>query len=76
MDEQLSGQYMAMAEKQIRALSSEAYRAAPGENGNFILMHGVGHLPGDSEVDVPLTYGDYYYIESLLRMLELLDPIH
>jgi len=74
VDEELSGQYIAMAEKQIRALSSDAYRATPGENDNFILKHGVGHLPGNSEVDVPLTYGDYYYIEAMLRMLELLDP--
>jgi len=31
------------------------------------LKHGVGHLPAKSEVDVPLTYGDYYFIEALIR---------
>jgi hypothetical protein len=26
---------------------------------------GVGNLPGKSEVDVPQTYADYYYLEAL-----------
>jgi hypothetical protein len=66
--DQASGiKYMKVAETQIRTLSSPQYLALPGENGNFILKHGVGHLPGNSEIDVPLTYGDYYYIEALLR---------
>lgn len=30
-------------------------------------MHGVGNLPGNQEVDVPLTYGDYYFVEALMR---------
>ena len=65
--------YLMVAEKQIRSLSSDAYLAEPGENGNFILKHGVGHLPGKSEVDVPLTYADYYYIEALLRYSKLIQ---
>lgn len=60
-------EYFATAEQIIRKLSSPAYKAAPGTNGGFILMHGVGHMPKKSEVDVPLTYGDYYYIEALKR---------
>jgi unsaturated chondroitin disaccharide hydrolase len=43
------------------------YTAAPGENGGFILKHSTGHLPGNSEVDVPLTYADYYFIEAMMR---------
>ena len=66
-------QYLNVAEKQIRSLSSPAYLAKEGENGNFILMHSVGSLPGKSEVDVPLTYADYYFIEALLRYRKLLD---
>lgn len=49
------------------------YRAEKGENGNFILKHGVGHLPADSEVDVPLTYADYYFIEGLMRLKEIVE---
>lgn len=60
-------EYFKTAEKMIQILSSPKYKAAPGTNGGFILMHGVGHMPKKSEVDVPLTYGDYYYIEALKR---------
>lgn len=72
VDEATARDYLQIAERQIRTLSSPEYLAAPGENGNFILKHGVGHLPGKSEVDVPLTYGDYYYIEALLRYRDIL----
>ena len=66
-------QYLEIAEKQIRSLASPEYMAKKGENGNFILMHSVGSLPGKSEVDVPLTYADYYFIEALLRYKKLLN---
>ena len=56
-----------MALKQIRTLASVEYLAKPGENCNFLLKHSVGSLPSGSEVDVPLTYADYYYLEALLR---------
>jgi len=46
---------------------SATYRASEGTNGGFILKHGIGHLPAKSEIDVPLTYGDYYFIEALMR---------
>ena len=55
------------ARLQLLTLSSPAYLAKPGENGNFILMHSVGFLPRDSEVDVPINYADYYFLEALLR---------
>jgi len=64
---------METAETQIRALSSPAYRNDLGNNGNFILKHGVGNLKGNSEVDVPLSYADYYYVEALMRMKKLLQ---
>jgi unsaturated chondroitin disaccharide hydrolase len=63
----LSNRYLAFAEKQLTALSSPEYLAEPGTNGFFILKRSVGHLPGKSEVDVPLTYADYYFVEALLR---------
>ena len=59
--------YVAAAEKILRSLSSDAYRARAGENGGFILLHSTGALPFNSEVDVPLTYADYYFLEALLR---------
>ena len=59
--------YLAIAEKQLRTLASEEYLAGPGEIGGFILKHSVGNLPEDVEIDVPLTYADYYFIEALMR---------
>jgi hypothetical protein len=71
VDDVTAVRYRQFAEKQLRTLASPEYLAGAGENGNFILKHGVGHLPGNSEVDVPLTYGDYYFIEALLRYKNL-----
>lgn len=59
--------YANLAEQQLRSLSSPAYRAKLGETGCFILMHATGHKPKESEVDVPITYGDYYFLEALHR---------
>lgn len=67
------------ADKMIVSLSSPAYRAEPGTNGGFILMHSVGSIPHGSNIDVPLNYADYYFLESLLRKSKLekgLCPIH
>ncbi|QPH40845.1 glycoside hydrolase family 88 protein [Pedobacter endophyticus] len=59
--------YKNSAELMLRSLSSNAYTAAKGSNGGFILMHSTGALPLKSEIDVPLTYADYYYLEALTR---------
>jgi hypothetical protein len=59
--------YIAKAEKIIRSLSSEKYLAKAGENGGYLLMHCVGNLPFNSEIDTTLTYADYYFLEAMLR---------
>jgi hypothetical protein len=59
--------FLTLAESIIKTLSGAPYKAKPATNGGFILKHGVGHLPAKSEVDVPLTYADYYFIEALMR---------
>jgi len=59
--------YRSVAESQIRTLCTSTYLAERGTNGNFILKHGVGHKPNGTEVDVPLTYADYYFVEALTR---------
>jgi hypothetical protein len=70
-----SDEYLQAAEEMIRSLSSPEYTAAENQNGNFILMHSTGNKPKDSEVDVPLIYGDYYYVESLLRYLQMQNAL-
>jgi len=62
-----SKKYLDASEKAIRTLASDTYRSKLGENGGFLLKHGVGFLGQNSEVDVPLTYGDYYFLEALHR---------
>ena len=42
-----------------------------GYQRGFILKHSVGHLPADSEIDTPLNYADYYYLEAIQRYLSL-----
>jgi len=62
-----SKKYVHTAEIILRNLSSSKYKAAAGTNGGFILKHSVGSLPGNSEIDVPLSYADYYFIEAMKR---------
>ncbi|MBN9384421.1 MAG: glycoside hydrolase family 88 protein [Chitinophagaceae bacterium] len=66
-------EYLDVAEQIIVNLSSNTYHAVVGSNGGFILKHSVGHLPAKSEVDVPLTYADYYFVEAMLRYKQLGD---
>ena len=65
--EDKSEEYLSVAERIIRTLASDEYLAAPGEECGFLLKHCVGNKPGGVEVDVPLTYSDYYFLEALLR---------
>jgi unsaturated chondroitin disaccharide hydrolase len=58
--------YKATANKILQNLTS-LYRSPVGENKGFILLHSTGHKPANSEIDVPINYADYYYIEALLR---------
>lgn len=51
----------------ILASLTNSYRSPLGGNSGFILLHSTGHLPAKSEIDVPLNYADYYYMEALKR---------
>lgn len=72
VDKNLSKEYLDIATTQLRTLTSDEYLAAPGTNGGFILKHSVGNFPEQRELDVPLTYADYYYVEALLRYKSLM----
>lgn len=60
-------EYKETADKVMHSLSSSDYRSKIGENHNFLLMHSVGSYPHGSEIDVPLIYADYYFLEALKR---------
>ena len=64
-------EYKETAEKIIRTLASDDYLCAPGECHGFLLKHSVGSIPHGSEIDVPLTYADYYFLEALIRYKNL-----
>ncbi|MFC6099141.1 glycoside hydrolase family 88 protein [Olivibacter domesticus] len=63
-----SATYRQTAETIVKNLSNSPYRAALGTNQGFILKHSVGSLPHQNEIDVPLAYADYYYIEALMKL--------
>lgn len=70
-DSPAAGTYLETARKQILTFASDEYLAKPGENGFFLLKHCVGNIPENSEVDVPLSYADYYFLEALIRYSDL-----
>jgi hypothetical protein len=55
----------------LEALSAQPYFVEGASSGG-ILKYAVGNRPGGSEIDVSLIYGDYYYIEALIRYKESL----
>ena len=59
--------YYDMGIRILNNLSNNYYRAKEKENHGFLLKHSVGNLPGNNEVDVPLIYADYYFLEALIR---------
>ncbi|TZF83099.1 glucuronyl hydrolase [Pedobacter sp. BS3] len=58
------------ADKMLYSLTTK-YTAPAGSAKGFILLHSTGSKPGNSEIDVPLSYADYYYLEALLRKKNL-----
>ncbi len=51
----------------INMLQSLAENYLSDGSNHAVLWHSVGHVPANSEVDVPIIYADYYFIEALLR---------
>src|SRR5215203_547712 len=61
------GKYYRQTADKILYNLTHSYRSKIGENKGFILLHSTGHKPNNSEIDVPINYADYYYLEALLR---------
>jgi unsaturated chondroitin disaccharide hydrolase len=62
--------YRKKADQMLQSLATK-YIAPLGSSVGFILLHSTGSKPSNSEVDVPLSYADYYYLEALLRSKNL-----
>lgn len=69
----LRTKYFKAAELMVKNLSSNAYMAKAGTNGGFLLKHSVGNMPRGLEIDVPLNYADYYYMEALIKYQKILN---
>lgn len=67
MEEDKAETYRENAEEILSSLLTPEYLAGKEQNGGFLLKRGIGDLPTNSEVDVPLTYGDYYLVEAMMR---------
>ena len=65
------GKYRAFAVKQLLSLASPDYFSQGDEAGHWLLKHGVGSKPDGVEIDTPLDYTDYYFLEALLRFKKL-----
>ena len=65
----LSQKYAEAAKGLITKLSSKDYLS--GDINQALLLHSTGHYPKNSEIDMSIVYGDYYYMEALLRLKNL-----
>ncbi len=62
-----NSEYYETAKNLLTTLSSSEFFAAVGKNGGFLLKHSTGSKPFNSEIDMPLVYADYYFLESLIK---------
>ena len=72
VDGELKDEYQSVANTIVDTLSTTPYLAEVGTNEGFLLKHSTGHLPANSEIDVPINYADYYFLEALLRKTTIL----
>jgi hypothetical protein len=69
-DKENATQYRDWANAILKNLSDN-YLAQLGKDKGFLLLHSTGTKPTDTEVDVPLSYADYYFLEALSRKQKL-----
>ena len=62
--------YLEKSKEILETLSSE-YVLDETNEAPFILDKSTGNVNKDDEIDVPLVYADYYYLEALWRQKEM-----
>jgi unsaturated chondroitin disaccharide hydrolase len=60
-------EYKRIATEMLKELMSPKYRAELGKENHFLLKHSTGHYTHNSEIDTPINYADYYFLEAMLR---------
>ncbi|RZJ63371.1 MAG: glucuronyl hydrolase [Flavobacterium sp.] len=63
--------FLMYAEKIMTSLQTTDYILPASENAPFILAHSTGNWPKKDEIDEPIVYADYYFLEALLRQKAL-----
>lgn len=63
---EMAVQYKEWADTILKNLTSH-YRATLESDAGFLLLHSTGAKSLNSEIDVPLVYADYYFLEALSR---------
>lgn len=63
MAPEMASQYRSQANQILHSLEKEVYQT---DRPPFFLQCSVGSIPGKFEVDAPIIYADYYYVEALI----------
>jgi rhamnogalacturonyl hydrolase YesR len=63
--------YLEYSNKIINTLSSDKYLLNDSVKGPFILDHSTGNWPKKDEIDQPIVYADYYFLEAIIRKQSL-----
>ncbi len=69
-DASKKNRYLKWADNILRNASAN-YRTPLGSDYGFLLQHSTGNKPSGDEIDVPISYADYYYMEALTRKVKL-----
>lgn len=62
--------YLDYSNKVLNSLKSEEYIIPIDIEAPFILKHSTGNWPKNDEMDGPIVYGDFYFLELMLRIKE------
>src|SRR5690606_28440862 len=68
VDAEKQYKYESAAYDILSALASEPYLNIEHTNPYYLLKHSTGNFPSNNEIDVPLIYADYYFLEALHRL--------
>jgi len=58
--------YKNAAKAMIKELSTDQYLSK--DINHAFLLHSTGNKPASKDIDVPMIYADYYFLEALLRL--------
>jgi uncharacterized protein YyaL (SSP411 family) len=63
--------YLDYSNKVINSLSSDKYLLNNSVKVPFLLDHSTGNWPKKDEIDQPINYADYYFLEAIIRKQSL-----